>query len=149
MCRRCNSREAKGDENASSERPQSWGAELVPQTDDDTSDSHHNHYGQVDHLLHIANASLNRGKQLHLWRVVTVETVVKPGHERANDEEGNAAVVELCKHLTNELVLVTIHSVEDERHTHAHNGASKEGHEHHLLLNIDLCAWPEDGDTAI
>ena len=39
MCCRCNPREAKGDENAGSERPQSWGSELVPQTDDDTGDS--------------------------------------------------------------------------------------------------------------
>ena len=53
MCRRRDPREAKGDENASSERPQSWGAELVPQTDDDTSGSQYNHYGEVDHLWHI------------------------------------------------------------------------------------------------
>ena len=88
------------------------------------------------------------GEELHLGCVVTVETVVEPGHKRANDEEGNAAIVKFSKHLSNELVLMTVHSVEDERHTHAHNGPGKEGHEHHLLLNIDLCAWPEKDSNA-
>ena len=86
----------------------------------------------------------------NLGCVVTVETVVEPGHKRADDEEGDAAIVKLSKHLPNELVLVTVHRVEDERHTHAHNGASEEGHEDHLLLNIDLCAWPKkDSDAGI
>ena len=88
------------------------------------------------------------GEELHLRCVVTVETVIEPGHKRADNEEGNAAIVKLCKHLSNELVLVTVHSVEDERHTHAHNGASEEGHEDHLLLNIDLCAWPRESDAG-
>jgi len=37
---------------------------------------------------------------------------------------------------------MAVHSVEDEGHAHAHDGASEEGHEDHLLLNINLCAWP-------
>ena len=88
-----------------------------------------------------------KGERLHLGCVVAVETVVEPGHERADDEEGNAAIVELCKHLPNELVLVAVHRVEDERHAHAHNGASEEGHEDHLFLNIDLCARPKDSNA--
>ena len=84
----------------------------------------------------------------NLGCVVAVETVVEPGHERADDEEGDAAIVKLCKHLSNELVLVTVHRVEDERHTHAHNGTSEEGHENHLLLNINLRAWPTDRDSG-
>ena len=57
MCCRCDPRETEGDENAGSERSQSRRTELVPETDDDASDSHHNHNGQVDHLQHIDNAS--------------------------------------------------------------------------------------------
>ena len=37
---------------------------------------------------------------------------------------------------------MAVHGVEDEGHAHAHDGASEEGHEDHLLLNINLCAWP-------
>ena len=86
--------------------------------------------------------------QLHLGCVVTVETVVEPGHKRANNEECNATIVKLGKHLPDELVLVAVHGVEDERHAHAHNGAGEEGHEDHLLLNIDLCAWPRKSDAG-
>ena len=86
--------------------------------------------------------------QLHLGCVVTVETVVEPRHKRANNEECDAAIVKLGKYLPDELVLVAVHGVEDERHTHAHDGTSEEGHEDHLLLNIDLSAWPKENDAS-
>ena len=86
--------------------------------------------------------------QVHLWGVVTVEAVVEPRHKGSNDEESDAAIVELCKHLSDELVLVAIHCVEDEGHTHAHDGTREKCHKDHLLLNVNLCAWPEDSSNG-
>lgn len=116
-------REAKRDEHPRPQGPVLRLAELVPQRHDDGAEAQDGGDGEVDDL----------GEE------GAVEAVVEPRDERAHDEEGDAAVVELAKELAHDF-RVAGDGVEGEGHAEAEDGAGEEGGEDELLLDVDLDA---------
>lgn len=114
-------RKTKAHEHARPQRSQVRLAELVPQRHDDGEDAKHDNHGQVDQLL----------------VVVTVEAVVQPRHERAHDEQRDAAVVQFREQLAH-VLRVAAEGVEGEREAETDDGADEERAEDQLLLPLDL-----------
>ena len=77
-----------------------------------------------------------------------VEAEVEPRHETADDEDGDAAVIQLDAH-HGHVRGVADHRVEEPGEIHADDGGGEEDEEHHLVAEEDLGRGSGGGGSSI